>query len=224
VLDRVGIDPSPQDDEETNSRRGVLWQLLADDAALQSSAKARARAYMADPTSLPPSLAAPVLEVAAAGGDEALYDAYLQRMKAATNSPEEFYRYFNALASFREPALVTRTLRYALSPEMRSQDTPLLLEQMLASPAARDAAWTFIKQEWPALTEKVGVFQSMPMIVGGLGTFCSTERAADIRAFFAAHSVPEAARSLTQALERIETCAAVRDRQAAPFRRWLEGR
>jgi hypothetical protein len=36
--------------------------------------------------------------------------------------------------------------------------------------------------------------------------------------------VPEAARSLTQALERIETCAAVRDRQAAPFRRWLEGR
>jgi aminopeptidase N len=224
VLERVGTDPSPDDDEDTNRRRGVLWQLLASDAELQARARARAIAYMSDPSSLPPTLVAPVLQVAAAGGDQALYDAYLQRMKAATNSPEEFYRYFNALGSFREPALVTRTLRYALSPEMRSQDTPLLLEQMLASPAARDAAWTFIKQEWPALTEKVGVFQSMPMIVGGLGTFCSTERAADIRAFFAAHPVPEAARSLTQALERIETCAAVRDRQSAPFGRWLDGR
>ena len=63
----------------------------------------------------------------------------------------------------------------------------------------------------------------MPMIVGGLGTFCSTERAAEIRAFFAAHPMPEAARSLQQALERIETCAALRARQEGPLRRWLEG-
>jgi aminopeptidase N len=224
VLERVGTDPSPGDDEDTNRRRGALWQLLASDAELQARARARARAYMADPSSLPPTLVAPVLQVAAAGGDPALYDEYLQRMKAATTAPEEFYRYFNALGSFRDPGLVARTLRSAISPEVRSQDTPLLLEQMLAAPAARDAAWTFIRQEWPALTAKVGVFQAMPMIVGALGNFCSTERAAEIRAFFAAHPVPEAARNLTQALERIETCAAVRGRQSAPLGRWLEGR
>jgi aminopeptidase N len=223
VLERVGTDPSPGDDEETNSRRGVLWRLLASDADLQARARARARAYMSDPSSLPPSLVAPVLQVAAAGGDQALYDEYLRRMKAAT-APEEFYRYFNALGSFRDPQLVARTLAYAISPAVRSQDTPLLLEQMLDSPAAQDAAWTVIRREWPALTAKVGVFQAMPMIVGGLGTFCSTGRAAEIREFFSAHPVPEAARSLTQALERIETCAAVRERQEAPLRRWLEGR
>jgi len=224
VLEQVGVDPSPGDDEDTNRRRGILWQLLAADAELQARAQARARAYMADPSALSPTLAAPVLQVAAAGGDRALYDAYLLRMKAATNAPEEFYRYFNALGSFGEPALVTRTLHYAISPEVRSQDTPLLLEQMLGTPAAREAAWTFIQQEWAALTAKVGVFQAMPAIVGALGNFCATERAAEIRAFFAAHQVPEAARSLTQALERIETCAAVRERQSAPFRRWLAGR
>jgi aminopeptidase N len=223
VLERVGTDPSPSDDEDTNSRRGVLWQLLAGDAELQARARARARAYMSDPSSSPPSLVAQVLQVAAAGGDQALYDEYLRRMKAATTAPEEFYRYFNALASFRDADLVARTLAYTISPDVRSQDTPLLLEQMLGSPA-RDAAWTFIRQEWPALTAKVGVFQSMPMIVGALGSFCSAERAAEIRAFFAAHPVPEAARSLTQALERIETCASVRDRQSAPFLRWLDGR
>jgi aminopeptidase N len=224
VLERVGIDPSPTDDEDTNSRRGVLWQLLTDDAALQARAKTLARDYMANPASLPPTMVAPVLQVAAAGGDQALYDAYLQRMKAATNAPEEFYRYFNTLGLFRDPVLVARTLRYSISPEVRSQDTPLLLEQVLEAPASRDAAWAFIKQEWPALTAKVGVFQAMPMIVGGLRTFCSTERATEIRAFFETHPVAETARSLTQALERIETCAAVRQRQEAPLRGWLEGR
>jgi hypothetical protein len=64
----------------------------------------------------------------------------------------------------------------------------------------------------------------MPAIVGGVGTFCSTERATEIRSFFEAHPVAEAARSLTQALERIETCAAVRERQEAPLRRWLGAR
>jgi aminopeptidase N len=224
VLERVGIDPSPKDDEDTNSRRGVLWRLLTEDADLQARAKGLARDYMANPASLPPTLVAPVLQVAAAGGDQALYDSYLQHMNAATNAPEEFYRYFNTLGLFRDPALVTRTLRYSISPEVRSQDTPLLLEQMLGAPASRDAAWAFVKQEWPALTAKVGVFQSMPMIVGGLRTFCSTDKAADVRAFFATHPVSETARALEQALERIETCVAVRRRQEAPLRRWLEGR
>ncbi|HTM33543.1 MAG TPA: M1 family metallopeptidase [Vicinamibacterales bacterium] len=224
VLERVGIDPSAKDDEDTNSRRGVLWQLLTSDAELQARAKTMARAYMSDPASLPPTLVAPLLQVAAAGGDQALYDAYLQRMKAATKAPEEFYRYFNALGLFRDPALIERTLRYSISGEVRSQDTPLLLAQMLASPAARDASWAFVQREWPALTAKVGVFQGLPAIVGSLGGFCSTERAAEIRTFFASRPVPEAARSLQQALERIETCAALRARQEEPLKEWLEKR
>ena len=72
-----------------------------------------------------------------------------------------------------------------------------------------------------ALTAKLGTFQGIPNIVGAFGAFCSTERAAEIKAFFAAHPVPEAARALQQALERIETCTAVKARQSPAFGRWL---
>jgi hypothetical protein len=75
-----------------------------------------------------------------------------------------------------------------------------------------------------AIVAKLGVFQGVPGIVIALGGFCSEERAADITGFFQAHPVPEAARALQQATERIHSCAAVDTRQSQPFTRWLEAR
>jgi len=224
VLDRIGIDPGPGDDDDINSRRGTLWQLLSADPQLQAHARERAEAYMANPSSLPPTLVAPVLQAAAQGGDAGLYDAYLARMKASSDAPEEYYRYFNAIGLFTDPSLVARTLRFALSADVRSQDTPLLLGQLLGSSATQDPAWAFVQKEWPALTAKLGTFQGMPNIVGALGGFCSESRAAEIRSFFETHPLPEAARVLERSVERIRSCAEVRARQAPALGRWIERR
>jgi aminopeptidase N len=221
ALDAIGLTNGLGDSDDVNSRRGTLLQLLSSDPAVQAQARALAEAYMANPASLSPTLVAPVIQVAAAGGDAALYDQFLARMAAATAAPEQYYRYFNALAAFRDPALVTRTQQYALSAPVRSQDAPLLFAQLLGSPATQDGTWEVVKAEWPALTAKVGTFQGLPNIVGSLGGFCSAERAADIKAFFDAHPLPEAARALQQSLERIATCAAVKARQSPAFGRWL---
>jgi hypothetical protein len=73
---------------------------------------------------------------------------------------------------------------------------------MPRAPAAQEATWAFVQKEWTTLTAKLGVFQGMPAIVSGLGGFCSTGRAAEIRAFFAAHPLPEAARGAKRVVER----------------------
>jgi hypothetical protein len=221
ALDAIGLTNGLGDSDDVNSRRGTLLQLLSSDPAVQAQARALAEAYMANPASLSPTLVAPVIQVAAAGGDAALYDQFLARLAAATAAPEQYYRYFNALAAFRDPALVKRTQQYALSGPVRSQDAPLLFAQLLGSTATQDGTWDVVKAEWAALTAKVGTFQGLPNIVGSLGAFCSVERAADIKAFFDAHPVPEAARALQQSLERIATCAAVKARQSPAFDRWL---
>jgi aminopeptidase N len=188
---------------------------------VQKKARELAEAYMAKPASLSPTLVAPVLQVAAAGGDAALYDQYLARMAASSSNPDEFYRFFNTLPSFRDPALVKRTQQFALSPQVRTQDAPLLLQQLLGSPATQDGTWAMLKADWTTVTTKLGAFQGIPAIVGGLGAFCSTERAAEIKAFFDAHPVPEAARALQQSLERIATCVEVKTRQSPAFTKWL---
>ena len=224
ALDAIGLTDGLKDSDEVNSRRGMLLQLLSGDPAVQKRARELAEAYMAKPSSLSPTLVGPVLQVAAAGGDAALYDRFVARMTAASAAPEEFYRYFSTLASFRDPALVTRTQQFALSPQARSQDAPQLFAQFLGSPATQDGTWALVKAEWPALIAKLGTFQGIPNIVGALGAFCSAERAADIKTFFDAHPVPEAARVLQQSLERIATCTAVKTRQSPAFGKWLAAR
>ena len=166
----------------------------------------------------------PILQVAGAGGDAALYDRYLARLTAATAMPEEYYRFFNTLAAFHAPELVARTLRFALSSDVRSQDAPLLIAQMLGSQQTQDATWAFVQAEWPALVARLGTFQGIPNIVGSFSGFCSMEKADEIRTFFTTHRVPEAARSLQQSLERIEACAAIRSRQSPAFGKWLASR
>jgi hypothetical protein len=133
-------------------------------------------------------------------------------------TPEEYYRFFNALAAFADPALRKRTLAFALG-EARSQDTPLLLGQLLN--AETETAWAFVKENWSALTAKVGTFQGIPYIVGSLGGGCSAASAEELKKFFAGHPVPEAARALQQASERIAACVAVDQRQSPAFATWL---
>ncbi len=223
ALTAVGLESRAGDSDDVLSRRGALLRLLggmAGDTALQARARALAEGYMTDPSSLPPTLVAPVLQVAAAGGDAALYDRYLARVRASAKTPDEYYRFFNALPAFADPALARRTLEFALSDEVRSQDAPQLIGQLLAG-SHGDLAWTFVQAQWDAITGKVGDFQGLPNIVGALGAFCSAERSAEIAAFFKAHPVPAAARAVRQALERIESCTAVDVRQSPALTAWL---
>jgi aminopeptidase N len=117
-----------------------------------------------------------------------------------------------------------RTLEFALSDNVRSQDTGTLIAGLLARPASRRAAWSFTQERWATLVKTLGTFQGIPTIVSALGNSCSTADVTEIKAFFAKNPVPSAERTLQQAIERIENCAAVDARQSEPFERWLRGR
>ena len=77
VLDAVGLTGGVGDSDDTNRRRGTLLQLLDSDPTVQQRARALAEGYLANPATLAPTLVGPVLRVAAAGGDAALYDRYM---------------------------------------------------------------------------------------------------------------------------------------------------
>jgi aminopeptidase N len=224
ALEALGFPGDSRDPDDRHSRRAALATLLGgtgDSPEVQQGARDLAVNYIADPTSLSGTLAPAVLQVAALGGDGALYDRYIAQLDRLGARPEEYYRFFNALPWFRDPALVRRTLEFAVSPAVRTQDTGTLIAGLMGRPWGREAAWTFTKAQWPKLTEMLGTFQGIPTIVSGVGNFCSTQDAADVREFFAAHAVPSAERTLQQSLERIETCTAVGARQAPALAKWL---
>jgi len=224
-LESLGLPGEPGDTDERQSRRAELLGLVAgtgNDPAVQRRVRQLADAYLSDPASLSGTLAPVVLRLAAASGDAALYERYLARLETLAAQPEEYYRFFNALSSFTQPALVQRTLEFAISPAVRTQDTATLLAGLMSRPASRDAAWAFVQAQWTALTQKLGTFQGIPTIVGSLGGFCSTARAAEVRQFFEMNAVRFAERTLRQALERIESCTVLRDRQSTALTSWLQ--
>ena len=101
----LASNPRPGDSDDVNSLRGTLLLMLSGDPDVQQRARALALRYLDQPSAVPPTLVASVLQVAAAGGDAALYDRYVAKMNASIATPEEYYRFFNALAAFDDPAL-----------------------------------------------------------------------------------------------------------------------
>ncbi len=224
ALDALGLPGDAGDTEERRSRRAELLGLVGvtgNDGAVQRRARELAATYIADPSSLPGTLVSTVLRIAAGGGNAELYNQYVAQLDRLAAQPEEYYRFFTALPSFGDPALVQRTLAFAISPAVRTQGTATLVAGLLARPASRDAAWTFVQAEWPTLTQKLGTFQGIPRIIGALGTFCSAETAAQVKQFFTKNPVASAERTLRQALERIDNCAVLVARQSPALTSWL---
>ncbi len=112
-LTALGLPGDAKDGDERQTRRATLLRLVGvtgNDAAVRRTARELALKYIDNPASLPPTLAAPVLEVAAQSGDANLYERYMAQIQKLTGTPEAYYRYFHALEWFTEPALVRRIL------------------------------------------------------------------------------------------------------------------
>jgi phosphoenolpyruvate carboxylase len=61
-------------------------------------------------------------------------------------------------------------------------------------------------------------------VVTALGAFCDAPSRDDIKAFFTAHPLQSASRTLDQTVERIDNCVALRERQAPALVEWLRNR
>jgi aminopeptidase N len=81
--------------------------------------------------------------------------------------------------------------------------------------------WVFVQTNWQMILKSLGEFQGIPSIVESLGSFCSESRAREVRAFFEKNPVPSSQRGIQQAIERIENCVALKERQAKPLASWI---
>ena len=223
-LTGMGLPGNPGDSDDTQLRRATLLGLLGhvgNDRDVQKRSRELAGLYLKDPHSLPATLAPTVLQVAALDGDQALYEQYMGKLGTLAAQPEEYYRFLGALPWFRDPVLIKRTLDYALSPAVRTQDTGTLVGNLMVKPWSREITWAYVTSNWPTIIKTLGEFQGIPSIVESLGGFCSVARAREVRAFFEKNPVPSSQRGIQQAIERIENCVALKERQAKPLAFWI---
>jgi puromycin-sensitive aminopeptidase len=199
--------------ETLERRRAALISIVGAvgrDPQVLAKAADEVRRYLEAPATNPlgPDVLDVYIGLAAVTGDAGLYDAYRKRAEAA-ETPAERYRFLYGLTMFRDELLAHRTFDYALSASVRAQDRALLLGRMLANPAIRDLTWRQMQTYWSQLQAGVGAFGGTTRLIEALGAFCDRQRLNEIEAFFAKHPVPGAARTLSQTVEDIESCAAL---------------
>ena len=191
----------------------------AKDPAVVAEARTLAERYIADQSSVDPSLAQAALEIAASNGDAALYDKVLA-LSASTSNPEVQTGMLFLSADFTDPALVTRTLDMVAAGKVRNQDSWILLATLLRNRDTQQQAWTYIQEHWDAIHAQFTT-SSGNRVVGAAGSFCSPEKHDEVLAFFNTHKVAASARQLKIAGDNINSCVQLRQAQEGSLKTWL---
>jgi puromycin-sensitive aminopeptidase len=216
VRARLGDDVRPDDDDRTRTLRGLLVgsaATLGDDPDALALCRARLDAYLADASSIDPSLAAAALSASATHGDVALHDRLLGAFRSASN-PQDRERLLFSLARFRDAAALQRTLDLALGGEVRTQDAPYLLRETIANRDNGATAWRFVTSRWDELLAKFP-HNSLSRMVSGIRTIRDPALATEVTTFLDAHPVPTGELQVRQHIERMQVTVALAARESS---------
>src|SRR5450631_485526 len=213
---------SPGDTPNTRAMRALLFSVLGyygKDPAVLAQAHEITEKYLADPASVDATIGHTALTIAARNGNAELYDR-LQKVYETSANPDLQESALRLLAEFEDPALVQRSLDYAVSSKVRNQDAALQFSISLQIAATRNQAWDYIKTHW----DKVQAQLTTDMgghLVGGTGGFCSADARDDVQKFFSTHKVSSSDRVLKRAVERINGCIELQSLQEPNLKQWL---
>jgi aminopeptidase N/puromycin-sensitive aminopeptidase len=125
-----------------------------------------------------------------------------------------------ALPRFDDPKMLQKTLEYAISSEVRSQDALGLIDDVMHNPAGEKLAWDFVLSHWDAVQKVGGPFASAE-VVRATGSFCDARMRDQVTDFYSAHKIEAAERTYRQSIERINNCVAVKAQQEPQLESWL---
>jgi aminopeptidase N len=215
-------DATAADPVEKRQLRATLFGVLGGighDPQVIAQSKQLTEKYIADPASVEPSLVRPALAIATENGDSHLFDQ-LQQISKTSNNPDVKTTALFSLANFHNPELVKRALDYAVSGQVRNQDSVFLFVEALRSRDTRPVAWDYIQNNWDKvhgqLTTMMGAY-----LVGATGSFCSAEKSQDVQTFFTAHPVMAAQRAVKRSTDAIHDCTVLRAAQQPKLTQWL---
>jgi alanyl aminopeptidase len=226
AMERVGYEKKPGEDETVSTLRGELLRWLANrgrDENVMQFARSAATRYLADSTSVDPSIADAAVSLAAKKGDAAMYDDYVRRVEAA-KVPAIRRRFLSALGSFEAPELEKRTFEYMLSDKLPPTEMFTVMQGM----AGRDEAFAARMFQWmtanyPRIAERMPppMLRFLPMT--GMG--CSAERLAATTAFFRdpQRAIPGVEQTLSRVSDGVNTCLSLREREGERVNRYMRG-
>lgn len=209
-LKRLGLEPEEGESLATQSLRAQLIRWMGDnvqDPYVIATAQSLVPVFLDAPEQMPTFRASWAIPLAAhTGGDALLFESLHQLLKTTPN-PAIRQITLNALGSFSQPELADQALDLFLSEDVRSNELWALIGPQLNLEVGRERVWAWLKDNLPALRQKLGEQSSRSLPWLGSG-FCTEAKAKEVEALF--KSLPKQPtgmdRILKQVLSNIRRC------------------
>ncbi|XP_072515887.1 puromycin-sensitive aminopeptidase [Salminus brasiliensis] len=204
--------------------RGLVLGKLgkAGHKATLDEARRRFKEHVEGKQILSADLRSPVYLTVLKHGDSSTLDTMLKLHKQA-DMQEEKNRIERVLGAISAPDLIQRVLNFALSDDVRPQDTVSVIGGVAgSSKQGRKAAWKFVKDNWEELHNRYqGGFLISRLIKLTVDGFAIDKMAAEVKSFFESHHAPAAERTVQQCCENILLNAAWLKRDADDIHEYL---
>jgi puromycin-sensitive aminopeptidase len=213
AVERLGWTPRKGESELESQLRGDLIAALgtvADDKVCQQRARELFAQYGNAPDSIDRNLVPALVGIVAHTGTPQDYEKFYNKFKTA-KTPQDETRYLFALANFRVPALIERTLNLTINGEVRTQNAPYLMRGVLLNKHASEKAWTFLKSQWEEMLRHYPD-NAIPRMCEGIIGLVGQGLEADAREFFSTHPVKQGAKQMEQHLERLRIAVTCKER------------
>jgi aminopeptidase N len=220
----IGWTARPGETVDARELRHSLLPLVAldgDDRQLQAEAARMARAWLKDRSGADEDVVEPVLAVAAARGDAALFETMVQEALAARVLNDRT-RIIEALGRFENPALAARARALLEDPRFELRDTAHLLSLQMSRAETRPGAWPILRERASSLVPRMRDDEAKSMI-SSIGASCDPALRDEAERTLGpiVTRINGGPFAFRQALGQITRCAAVHDRTDAPAQAWL---
>jgi len=167
-----------------------------------------------------PDLKGVVYSLVAENGREADFKTLIKMYKIEENQQEKD-RIGRALGRLKSEVLLKKTLEFSISKDVRFQNTLGIIASVWHNPEGRYLAWDFVKANWKMLKERYAGGHYFTRVFSPAGEFTKGSDAKDIEGFVAKNPVPEAKRTIAQALEQIYSNAQWLKKDKEDIKKWL---
>lgn len=215
VLDKIDWpDAKQKSDSSMDQVRAQLISCLGtlgDDSSVQARCLELLSQYNKDKSSINAELVPSLIHVTAFAGGDNEFAQFTKGFKEAA-TPQEQDRYLYSLARFRGEKQIRKALEMVLNGEVRSQNAPFLLRELLLNPYGRTLAWQFTKERWTEIHE----FFPMQLVVrmlDGVTGLVTTELQSDVHAWFKSHELSFGKKTLDQHIEKLDNAVALMTRE-----------
>ncbi|KAF9366808.1 hypothetical protein BGX34_006077 [Mortierella sp. NVP85] len=230
IVKRLGWDSLKEgEDQATENLRALAIRFAgrAGDPEVVAEARRRFWLFMNDRnmSAISPDLRFPVFEIVlrtTTGVEE--YEAIVNYYRE-TYMPGEKVVALTVLGYGHSVELIQRTLAFAVSPEVRSQDILTAVATLRSSVRGRAELWNFMRRYWDILYERhcddIRFLDYFVLL--GIGSFSSLERYHEIQEFFVTKDTSSCERILATCLEGIRMHILWLERDRDDVKQWLHG-